>query len=314
MTDRAEHASDSGDLQSLLMLEEREAGLYRSVTPDTNFGGEVFGGQYLGLTVSAAMRSAPGRTPHALHGFFLRAASAADQVDYVVEPTRDGRAFAHRRVSAVQHGREAFRAEVSFHAWEEGQPTHAAVAPPVPVLEDLPSLREIVLAGAASLDPVTVRRVLNRRSFDAYFVKPAEGLGAKGAEPGIAGWIRPNPPPREDDSVAYYATLAYLSDACANFASRITHSTNLHDGSLTSVSLNHAIWFHALPCRIERVLMVFDSPFTGGGLGFNRGVIYAADGRVLASIVQEALVRRASQASPADTSKTGGQAPSAPSR
>jgi len=123
-------------------------------------------------------------------------------------------------------------------------------------------------------------------------VKPAEGLGAKGAEPAVAGWIRPNPPPPEDDPVAYYATLAYISDACANFASRVTHSTNLHDGSLSSVSLNHAIWFHALPGALERVLMVFESPFAGGGLGFNRGAVYAADGRILASIAQEALIRR----------------------
>ena len=33
-------------------------------------------------------------------------------------------------------------------------------------------------------------------------------------------------------------------------------------------------------------------PFSGGGLGYNRGTMFDADGRVLASIVQEALIRR----------------------
>jgi len=127
------------DVTTLLALEACGENVWRSVAPDTNFGGEVFGGQYLGLSIGAAMRSAPGRMPHAMTSFFLRGARAERAVEYHVECTRDGRAFAHRRVSARQDGKEVFRAEISFHEWEEGQPGHAASAPVVPPLETLPS-------------------------------------------------------------------------------------------------------------------------------------------------------------------------------
>lgn len=281
-----------GGLRSRLKLEPCGENAWRSVTADTNYGGEVFGGQYLGLSVGAAMRSAPGRTPHAMTSYFLRSAVASRPVEYHVEQTRDGKAFAHRRVTAIQDGKEVFRAEVSFHEWEDNEPAHAARMPDVPSAETLPTLRESVLARAGELGPVTVRRIVNRHTFDTHFVDAEEGLGKAGSRPETVAWVVPRPAPDPSDAVAYYSTLAYLTDACANFASRTLHSANLYDGQLLSVSMNHATWFHAPPCPIEKLLYVVDSPFAGGGLGYNRGTMFDAGGRVLASIVQEALIRR----------------------
>lgn len=279
-------------IDEVLRLEDAGNDVWRSATPDTNLGGEIFGGQYLGLAVKAAMRSAPGRLPHAMTGWFLRGARAARPVDYRVERTRDGRSFAHRRVSAVQDGVDAFRAEISFHEPEPDQPFHSLAAPAVPALESLPSLHETVLARAGDLDPVTVRRIVGREHFSSHFLDADDGLGRPGRRPETVAWVRPNPPPPPGDAEAWYATLAYMTDACANFAARVMHADNLHNGELTSASLNHGIWFHAQPGPLERVLYVLDSPFAGGGLGYNRGTMFDADGRVLASIVQEALIRR----------------------
>lgn len=259
---------------------------------DRNAGGEVFGGQYLGLSVGAAMRSAPGRLPHMLSAFFLRGATADEPVDYHVEPTRDGRAFAHRRVTARQRGQEVFRAEISFHEPEAGQPEHATEAPPAPDIAGLRSHQQCVVDRADELDPLVVRRVAGRLAMESYFPDPEEGLGKPGTRPETLAWIVPAPPPEPGDAIAYYASLAYMTDACANFPSRIMHAPHLHDGELLSVSLNHAIWFHSPPRLIDKVLYVVDSPFAGGGLGFNRGTLFDAEGRVLASMTQEALIRR----------------------
>jgi len=280
------------NLRSLLGLEDRGENIWASVAPDTNAGGEVFGGQYLGLSVAAAMRSAPDRLPHMMSCFFLRTAWASKPVEYHVEVTRDGKAFAHRRVSARQDGKEVFRAEVSFHEPEPGQLAHEAVPPPAPKIETLKSHRQCVLDRADELDPLVVRRVAGRAAIETYFPDPEEGLGKAGKRPETLAWLRPVPPPEPDDAVGYYATIAYLTDACANFPSRIMHAKQLHDGELSSVSLNHAIWFHAPPRPIDKVLYVIDSPFAGGGLGFNRGTFFDAGGRVLASMTQEALIRR----------------------
>ncbi|MEN2793127.1 acyl-CoA thioesterase domain-containing protein [Sphingomonas oligophenolica] len=257
-----------------------------------NAGGEVFGGQYLGLSVHAAMLSAPGRMPHALSAFFLRSARASDQVEYHVERTRDGRTFAHRRVAAWQDGKEVYRAEISFHDPEDDQPFHEAKAPEAPDIETLKSQHQCVLDRADELDPLVVRRVINRASFESYFPDPEEGLGKPGTRPYTLAWLRPSPPPLPGDMIGYFATLAYLTDACANFAGRIMHAKQLHDGELASSSLNHAIWFHATPRPIDTLLYEVDSPYAGGGLGFNRGTMFDVEGRVLASITQEALIRR----------------------
>jgi acyl-CoA thioesterase II len=286
------HLEDVADLDELLALEPCADDAWRSVAPDSNYGGEVFGGQYLGLSIKAAMLSAPGRMPHAITCYFLRSARASEPVVYHVEHTRDGRGFAHRRVAAMQNGKEAFRAEVSFHEWEDGQPCHASPAPHVEPAEKLRTLHELVVARQDSLDLVTVRRIINRGAFHSHFVDPEAGLGRAGERPETIAWVRPNPPVRSADPLIYFPTLAYISDACANFASRTVHSPNLYDGQMLSVSLNHAIWFHAPPRPFERVLYSLDSPFAGGGLGYNRGTMFDTEGQVLASVVQEALIRR----------------------
>ena len=278
-------------LAQLLKLSDVGNDVYRNVGKDRNANGEVFGGQYLALAVSAAMRSAGGRAPHALQGFFLRSADAELPVDYVVERTRDGRAFSHRRVTALQGGKEAFRAEVSLHDWEDGQPSHSASPPTVPPPEDLVRHHDFVRENAAVLDPVTVRRVLGRTSFENCFRRPGLTVVASNDEPALNVWVYPNDPPPSDDPVAFYATLAYLSDSCGNFSSRTIHAANLFDGSTMSATLNHSVWFHARPRPIGWILYVMDSPFAGGGLGYNRGTMYDREGNVLASVVQEALIR-----------------------
>ncbi|MCP1472395.1 acyl-CoA thioesterase-2 [Sphingobium sp. OAS761] len=281
------------DLRALLDLEPSGENRWRSVAGDMNAGGEVFGGQYLGLSVHAAMLSAPGRHPHALSAFFLRSARASDPVEYSVEQKRDGRAFAHRRVTAWQDGNEVYRAEISFHEPEENQPFHEASAPEAPPIETLKSHHQCVLDRADELDPLVVPRVINRATIQSYFPDPEEGLGKVGTRPYTLVWLRPVPPPAaHGDRIGYYATLAYLTDACVNFAGRIMHAPHLHDGELAASSLNHAIWFHSAPRPIEQVLYEVESPYAGGGLGFNRGTMFDVDGKVLASITQEALIRR----------------------
>ncbi|MFT6460407.1 MAG: acyl-CoA thioesterase-2 [Pseudophaeobacter arcticus] len=58
-----------------------------------------------------------------------------------------------------------------------------------------------------------------------------------------------------------------------------------------TASLDHAMWFHA-PVQFENWhLYTMDSPFGGGGRGFNRGSIYTQDGQLVASVAQEGLMR-----------------------
>jgi acyl-CoA thioesterase-2 len=51
------------------------------------------------------------------------------------------------------------------------------------------------------------------------------------------------------------------------------------------------MWFHA-PFRADEWLLYSqDSPFSGGARGFSRGSIFSRDGRLVASVAQEGLIR-----------------------
>jgi acyl-CoA thioesterase II len=57
-------------------------------------------------------------------------------------------------------------------------------------------------------------------------------------------------------------------------------------------SLDHAMWFHR-PFRADDwLLYVQDSPSASGGRGLSRGLVFARDGTLVATVVQEGLIRR----------------------
>ena len=62
-------------------------------------------------------------------------------------------------------------------------------------------------------------------------------------------------------------------------------------GNVMGVSLDHAIWFHDDFRADDWLLYACDSPWAGGARGFNRGRIYSRDGRLVASVAQEGLIR-----------------------
>ena len=61
--------------------------------------------------------------------------------------------------------------------------------------------------------------------------------------------------------------------------------------SIMMASLDHAMWFHRPFRADEWLLYAQDTPSTSGGRGLARGSIYTRDGRLVASVVQEGLIR-----------------------
>jgi acyl-CoA thioesterase-2 len=77
-----------------------------------------------------------------------------------------------------------------------------------------------------------------------------------------------------------------LLDTCL-----IPHGISWFSGRLQSASIDHAMWFHH-PFRVDDwLLYTHDSPSAAGGRGFNRGLMYSRDGKLVASVAQEGLIR-----------------------
>lgn len=292
MNELGSNGWDGIDLTPLLTLEAIGPDRFRIPYNNRNSGGEVFGGQYLGQAMSAALATANDRAPHAMHAFFLSAASADRPLEAKVERVRDGRSFAHRRVQFYQDNKLVFCADIAFHDAEPNQPQHQISAAPAPAPESLNNLNQLVeIYGDTAFGAVGRKRIALKNAFEVRPLDQRAGMVEIGHEPRSDIWLRAihfDP----QDPLLHYAALAYLSDCWVNSASRIMHAPTIFNSETTSDSLNHSIWFHRAPRADDWLLYVLDSPSTHGGTGFNRGLIYDRKGQLLASTAQEALVRR----------------------
>lgn len=268
------------DLIRLLALEQIEQTIFRGQNP-ADGAGRVFGGQVLAQALVAAARTVPpGRRCHSLHAYFLRAGDPAIPILYEVDISRDGGSFSVRRVVAIQHGQQIFVLSASFQKDEAGF-THQAAMPDVPPPE--------ALAPAESL-PDSLWRA---RPFEFRPVIP-RGLADRPARAALDHiWFRVSAPLArlaEREEILHQAFLAYASDMSLLDTALLPHGKGLFS-NLQAASLDHAMWFHR-PFRADAwMLYSQDSPSASGARGFARGMIFARDGTLIASVAQEGLIR-----------------------
>lgn len=277
------------NLIDALRLEKLEDNLFRG--PRASIGWQrVFGGQVLGQALSAASQTVDAERPvHSLHGYFLLAGDPAHDIVYDVERIRDGGSFTTRRVKAIQHGRAIFTMSASFHKREDGY-DHQTAMPDVPAPESLPSAADLMASMAAHL-PDNVRNYWQRQNpIEMRIVDPSR-YASREARPAVqAIWMRANGSV-PDSGPLHCAMLAYASDFTLLDTALIPHGKVLFDADIQLASLDHAMWFHR-PFRADAwLLYVQESPSAGAARGFCRGTIYDREGRLVASTVQEGLMR-----------------------
>ena len=276
-------------LLDLLDLEPLELNLFRGSSPQVGWQ-RVFGGQVIGQALVAACRTVAGRPPHSMHAYFLLPGDPKVPIIYEVDRIRDGRSFTTRRVVAIQHGQAIFSMSVSFHV-DEPSLTHQAPMPEVPPPEQLPNenqAREWVLANM----PEPIRRYYElERPIEMRPVEYTRYLGQKFENARFHVWIRTTGQ-LPDDPAIHQCVLAYASDWTLLDTALVPHGRTLFEREFMAASLDHALWFHR-PFRADDwLLYAQDSPNLHGARGFARGLIFASDGTLVASVAQEGLVRQ----------------------
>jgi acyl-CoA thioesterase II len=78
----------------------------------------------------------------------------------------------------------------------------------------------------------------------------------------------------------------------------LPHGSSYLRGDLIMASIDHAIWFHRSARVDDWLLYSMDSPSTSGARGFARGSVFARDGRLVASVAQEGLIRAPNASKP----------------
>jgi acyl-CoA thioesterase-2 len=278
------------DLMAILDLEKLEENLFRGSSPQTSWQ-RVFGGQVIGQALVAACRTVDtmGRPPHSLHAYFLLGGDPRIPILYEVDRIRDGKSFTTRRVVAIQHGHPIFTMSASFHR-DEPSLTHQAKMPDVPPPEKLPSDDEIKNR-VLPLMPEAVRRYYEReRPIELRPVEYERYLGKKIENGRFHVWMRATGS-LPDEPAIHQCVLAYASDMGLLDSALIPHGRTVFEQTIMAASLDHALWFHR-PFRADDwLLYAQDSPNLGGARGFSRGLIFARDGALVASVAQEGLLR-----------------------
>ena len=275
-------------LVDLLDLETIDVDLYRGRQPETDRQ-RVFGGQVAAQALIAGARSVdPAYVVHSLHSYFLRPGDTSVPIIYDVERLRDGRSFATRRVMARQHGRPIYVQTVDFQRAEEGL-EHQDVMPEVVPPEQGYDLIDLI----AQRDPDQARAFAREWSaMDMRYVGTSRlGLPDDPLHPARARlWVR-IAGSLTDDPLLHLAAFTYASDMTLLGASLVPHDLTLSSPGLQPASLDHTVWFHR-PFRADD-WWLYDqwSPTATGGRGLNLGRVFAPDGRLVATVAQEGLIR-----------------------
>jgi len=277
------------ELLKLLKLEVIEENIFRGQSQDLGFG-NVFGGQVLGQALSAASQTVPpDRRTHSLHAYFLRPGDATRPIVYTVDCIRDGRSFTTRRVVAVQKGRAIFSMSASFQIDEPGF-DHQDAMPAVPGPEGLE--REIDRARRlAEKIPAGLReKILCKKPIEIRHVNPVDPFEPEKLPPVKYVWFRAIDR-MPDDPAAQQYMLAYASDFNLVATALYPHGRTFWQPAMQVASLDHAMWYHREVRMDDWLLYAMESPNANKARGLAIGRIFTRDGKLVATVAQEGLIR-----------------------
>jgi len=272
-------------LVKLLDIEPIEVNIFRGVGPDERRL-RIFGGQVAAQSLMAAGRTVERGRVHSLHSYFLRPGDPKAPILYEVDRIRDGRSFTTRRVLAIQHGEAIFNMATSFHVDEEGPLVHQLPMPKVPLPDELKPLSERLEPFRDQLADWFARP----HPIDQRHVGELPWIAHEGREPVQRLWIRADGT-LGDDPLLHACVAVYASDMSLFDTMLAPHDVQWHASEFMGASLDHCMWFHRPFRADEWLLHDMDSPNAYGARGLARGFLFARDGTLVVSMVQEGLMR-----------------------
>jgi acyl-CoA thioesterase-2 len=235
----------------------------------------IFGGQLLAQTIAIAAADT-GKLVKSMHVVFPREGLTAEAVRFLVERPHDGRAFATRRITGVQDaGKPILVAQISCHTLEESALEVSTEGPEVGRPED---------ATPTELDMIP---------FETRVVGGIDLTDRAVRKPEYQAWLKVDRA-LPDDPAVHQGVLAWCSDLTligttllpVDGFSQADSPERLHTAPVT-----HSLWFHR-PFRIDDwVLLAQQGHSLSGARGFGTGHAFDADGALVASYAQEAMIR-----------------------
>lgn len=247
----------------------------------------VYGGQVLAQCVSAAVATVDAqRVLHSQHAYFLRPGDPSKEIVLEVERARDGLSFSSRRVVALQAGKPILVSSLSFQMPSTGD-DYQPEMPQVPPPDSLSSERQLSLE-AGNLDESFM--ITTGEDLDIRVVEPVDWDNPVAREPVLQAWMKTSAPVADGIGL-HQSLLTYMSDAFLIDVCLIAHGRHFASGNFQVASLDHALWFHEDFRADDWLLHTVEAERIGGGRGLARGNFYNRQGRLVATTMQQGVMR-----------------------
>ena len=279
------------DLLNILDLEQVSDNIFVGNSLDIG-SFAVYGGQVLAQAVTAAGRMCnDNKVLHSLHSYFLRPGDISIPITYDVEVIKEGRSFNALRVKALQNEKTIFIMAASYHIPEEGI-HHQMAMPNVAQPESLSSFSDLFAQFAEKFD-VKPKGIFSPNS--PIIFHPVEHYDP--FNPGIRPpynhtWFKINGELADSNIKLNQAIMTYASDFNLLITAMMPHNMSMFTDPVRIASLDHAMWFHSDVDLNDWILYAVDSPYAGNARGYCTGKMYTRDGKLVASVTQEGLIRK----------------------
>lgn len=252
----------------------------------------VFGGQVLAQAINAATRTITNnRVLHSMHSYFLEAGNLELPIVYNVSIIRDGGSFSVRRVTAEQKGLTIFILSASFQIQEEGYEHHIQMDSSIKQPEELMGWSDLLEQFGEFIPKKTKGFLEAPRPVE---FKPVEVVNPFNKEdlPAFTNiWFKLKGEASNLDLATKQQILTYLSDYNILAAVMNRHASKAHWGNTQTASLDHSMWYFRDFDFDDWMLYAIESPNASGARGFAKGNIFTRDGKLIACVAQEGLLR-----------------------
>lgn len=279
------------DLIDILSLEEIDKNTFSGISK-TIGSPNVFGGQVLAQALHAAYKTIPeDRIAHSLHSYFLLPGDLTIPITYKVTEMRNGGSFSTRRVTAKQNDKTIFILAASFHKIEEGHEHQEEIKQTIKQPEELLSWSDM-LEQFGDFLPNKMKAFLSIERPVEF--KPVEILNPmeKKDLPAVEDvWFKLKGNSGDLSLPLKQQILTYISDYNILNAALKPNASKAHFGNTQMASLDHSMWFSRDFDFNDWMLFSAVSPSTSGARGLAMGNIFTREGKLVATVAQEGLMR-----------------------
>lgn len=279
------------DLQKIITLETIDSHTYSGISKTVG-SPNVFGGQVLAQALHAAYRTIPkDRFAHSLHSYFLLPGDLTLPITYIVTEVRNGGSFSTRRVTAKQKGKTIFILAASFHKKESGYEHQIAIKSEIKQPEELLSWSDMLIQYRDYL-PNKMKAFLSiERPIDFKPVTIVNPLEQKDLPAVEDVWFKLKGEVNNLELSLKQQLLTYVSDYNILNAALKPNASKASLGNTQMASLDHSMWFFRDFDFDDWMLFSVVSPSTSGARGLVTGNIFTREGKLIATIAQEGLLR-----------------------